>query len=325
MHPALSVVLFTALSGSGYGVLQLVGLLLAIEPGALDAVDALVLLALGAALATVGLLASLVHLGQPRRAWRAFSQWRSSWLSREGVAALAAYLPLTACAVLLWIGSHGPWLRVAAVLLVACAALTVYCTARIYTSLLPIPAWRHRLVLPGYLLFALLGGLLWFALVRALQAVPLEPLLAGLLLLLVANAVILKRAYWRAIDDAPLGVELDAATGLSGAHGMRPFEAPHTEANYLLREMGFVLARRHATRLRRLVLLLLAAAGSLGVASLLFDAAAFLWLVPALVAGQLGIIVERWLFFAQARHMVTVYYGSTGDAGRRSATAHAAN
>jgi sulfite dehydrogenase (quinone) subunit SoeC len=315
MHPALSVVLFTTLSGSGYGVLLLVGLLLAIEPGTLDAAAALLLLALGAVLATIGLLASLVHLGQPRRAWRAFSQWRSSWLSREGVAALAGYLPLVASAGLLWFESNGAWLRAAAALLAASALATVYCTARIYTSLVPIPAWRHRLVLPGYLLFALLGGLLWFLPVRAAHGMALEPLLLALVVLLAITAVLLKQAYWRAIDATPLGVDLASATGLSGAGGMRPFEAPHTEANYLLREMGYVLARRHATRLRGLVLLLLAGTALLVAASALVEGRASLGLLlPALAAGQLAILAERWLFFAQARHMVTVYYGSTGDA-----------
>jgi sulfite dehydrogenase (quinone) subunit SoeC len=321
MHPALSVVFFTALSGSGYGLLLVVGLLLAIEPGTLPPFDALVLLALGALLATIGLFASLVHLGQPQRAWRALTQWRSSWLSREGVAALFAYLPLSACAALLWLGWQGAMLRMTALLLALAALVTVYCTARIYTCLVPIPAWRHRLVLPGYLLFALLGGLVWLAPLRALQGAPLDPALVALIVLLALAGALLKHAYWRSIDASPLGVDLASATGLTGAQGMRAFEAPHTEANYLLREMGFVLARRHATRLRALVLWLLGATALLVAAATLLDAtAAIVLLLPALAAGQLSILAERWLFFAQARHMVTVYYGSTGDARRAGMT-----
>jgi sulfite dehydrogenase (quinone) subunit SoeC len=322
MHPALSVVFFTALSGSGYGLLLVVGLLLAIEPGTLSRFEALTLLAFGALLATIGLFASLVHLGQPQRAWRALSQWRSSWLSREGVAALFTYLPLAACAALLWLGWPGAALRISALLLGLAALVTVYCTARIYTSLIPIPAWRHRLVLPGYLLFALLGGLLWLAPLRAVQGAALDPALIALLVLLALAGALLKWAYWRAIDSSPLGVDLMSATGLSGAEGMRAFEAPHTEANYLLREMGFVLARRHAARLRTLVLLLLGTTALLLAITALVNGSttAGLLLLSALVAGQFAILAERWLFFAQARHMVTVYYGSTGAARRGGIT-----
>ncbi len=41
-----------------------------------------------------GLLSSTLHLGNPQRAWRALSQWRSSWLSREGVMAMLTFVPL---------------------------------------------------------------------------------------------------------------------------------------------------------------------------------------------------------------------------------------
>src|SRR5687768_16431581 len=97
MHPAFSVIFFTTASGAGFGLLFWLGLL-ALAGGLPPRAAALTLLALGAALAAAGLLSSLGHLGQPRRAWRAFSQWRSSWLSREGVFALATFVPA------LWLG-----------------------------------------------------------------------------------------------------------------------------------------------------------------------------------------------------------------------------
>ena len=93
MHPALSIIFFTTASGAGYGLLVLLGL-----GGAFGWLPAergfgLVGMGLSLGLITAGLLSSTFHLGHPERAWRALSQWRSSWLSREGVMAIATYAP----------------------------------------------------------------------------------------------------------------------------------------------------------------------------------------------------------------------------------------
>jgi DMSO reductase anchor subunit len=87
-------------------------------------------------------------------------------------------------------------------------------------------------------------------------------------------------------------------------------EPPHTETNYLLDEMGFRVARRHAAKLRRHVWLL----GFVGtvllsvLALLAADAWASLLALLAAVSGMAGVIIERWLFFAEATHTVTLYY-----------------
>src|SRR3546814_9410200 len=88
MKPAFSVIFFTTLSGAGYGMLFWLGLRYAWQPLPLSRDFALVLFALALALVSIGLLSSLLHLGRPARAWRALSQWHSSWLSREGVLAM---------------------------------------------------------------------------------------------------------------------------------------------------------------------------------------------------------------------------------------------
>src|SRR6188472_40678 len=93
MHPAYSVILFTTASGAGYGLLALLGLVgLNHGPASSFAFGATcMVIALG--LIALGLLSSTFHLGRPERAWRAFSQWRSSWLSREGVFSVFTFLP----------------------------------------------------------------------------------------------------------------------------------------------------------------------------------------------------------------------------------------
>ena len=88
MHPAPSVIIFTTLSGLGFGLLFFLGLGIPDVSGMI----ALTFFVIAFALACGGLLASAFHLGRPERAWRAFSQWKTSWLSREGLCAVAALL-----------------------------------------------------------------------------------------------------------------------------------------------------------------------------------------------------------------------------------------
>ena len=316
MHPAFSVIVFSALSGAGYGMLALVALAVLGEAAPVRAL--LWLLPLALVLVTVGLLSSLAHLGKPLRAWRAFSQWRTSWLSREGLAAVLTYPPAIALGAGLMVQALTPdpgvsasrgsvaLISIALIALIGAIA-TVVCTAMIYASLKPIPAWRHRLVLPGYLLFSLACGAGAMASAVALAGGEARGW-AALFALAALAAAALKWRYWRDIDGASLPFTRGDALGLPGRDAS-VFERPHTQGNYLTREMGFVLARRHAARLRMIALVLFGAAPLL--------AALLAWALPgsmpfalpaAALAALCGVLVERWLFFAQARHMVTLYY-----------------
>ena len=318
MHPAFSVIFFTTLSGAGYGLLAVVAW--SVLQQASPARALIFLLALALVMITVGLLSSLAHLGKPLRAWRAMSQWRSSWLSREGVMALLTYVPAVALGALLLPSVLAPTAETiapahifdiaACVAAIIGAVLTVVCTAMIYASLKPIPAWRHALVVPAYLLFAMLCG-------SALLAAGLTGLGAigdagGVLAMVITAAAIAtgatKLVYWRDIDRTPLTITRGDAVGLPGRE-ISVFERPHIEDNYLTREMGFVVARKHARTLRAIALVLFA------VLPLLL--AALAWLLPAsaivafplaALAALAGALVERWLFFAEARHLVTLYY-----------------
>ena len=306
MHPSFSVIFFTTFSGAGYGLWFWLGLMAATgQPLARTAT--LVALALGFVLVTAGLLSSTLHLGKPLRAWRAFSQWRSSWLSREGVAALLCYLPA------LWLAAasyQATDARAAGVVLALLSTVTVACTAMIYASLKPIPAWRHPLVLPVYLVFALFTGGLLVSAVFALSGWPLTNM-AGFAVMLGAGVLWrLKRRAWRDIDSMPLPATRNSALGLPENRKIAVFERPHTEANYLLREMGFVLARKHSKRLRIIATLLFALAPALLALPvyLLVHIDAGPWLLTASMAALAGTLVERWLFFAEAKHLVSLYY-----------------
>lgn len=306
MKPALSVIFFTVLSGAGYGLWCLLGLALA--AGTYPATDnVLVPLAFGFVLVTVGLLASTSHLGRPERAWRALTQWRSSWLSREGIAALVTYLPMLAVGWCAYTGDTGPAIRIAGAVLALCALATVWCTANIYRSLKTIRAWRTPLVLPLYLASALLSGGLWLWSWLVFAAGNLFTIWPSVLLMaLAALAALAKARYWRALDYLPAN-SAGHATGLEFRGSVRAFEGPATEESYLTREMAFVLARKHSRALRLIAGELAFALPILALALAHLLAAG--WLVPlAALVCIAGLFVERWLFFAEASHAVAAYF-----------------
>jgi DMSO reductase anchor subunit len=118
-----------------------------------------------------------------------------------------------------------------------------------------------------------------------------------------------KRATWRHNDRLDSPVTMNSATGLAGGQ-VRSIEWPHTEENYLLKEMGYRVARKHSQKLR--VLAQLFAFGLPLVATALALAhggVGKLASVVAVLAQAPGILVERWLFFAEATHTVRLYYG----------------
>jgi sulfite dehydrogenase (quinone) subunit SoeC len=305
MNPAYSVILFTTASGAGYGLLFLLGLVAMRHGVASSQAFALVSSGVALGLITIGLLSSTFHLGHPERAWRALSQWRSSWLSREGVAAVATY-PVALAFVAAWSGviDAPGWIAPLGFLTAVLCALTVVCTAMIYACLKTIPRWNTRYTLPIYLAFALATGaslLLLVALVFGrFQIFQVIVVLIGL-----ALVAVLKFFYWRHIDTAPAKFTMGDATGLG--EKVKQWEVPHTNMNFVQKEMGFVVARRHALKLRRLVFICLAFAAVMAVLALVANP----WFA-ALVApfAILAAVFERWLFFAEAQHVVGLYYGA---------------
>ncbi len=308
MNPAPSIVFFTVASGAGYGLLFWMGLLrpFGLVPGGAAFGAGAVGLAL--VLIMLGLLSSTAHLGRPERAWRALSQWRSSWLSREGVAAVATFAP----AGLFFIAVIGgkEWLAWWTGLLAAAgAAATVYCTGMIYASLKPIRQWHNPLTTPGYLLFGAFSGAVLLAMLAAFWGAAAVP--AAIAALLGACSFIFKRVYWTSIDAAPPVATMETATGLGFIGKVRTLEPPHTETNYLLREMAFRIARVHAARLRRIASLagFAAPAALLALALPMGGVPAGILAVLAALLALLGLLAERWLMFAEATHTVSLYYG----------------
>jgi DMSO reductase anchor subunit len=312
MHPAYSVILFTTASGAGYGLLVwlAVAALLATVPTEAP----LGLLGFGLAFALIigDLLSSTAHLGRPERAWRAFSQWRTSWLSREGVVAVATFVP----AGLLGIG----WVflehisgvfALAALAAIVCAVLTLYTTGMIYASLRTVPQWHQPLTAPIYIVLGLASG-------AALLNLGLHVLGRSgawsiwLALACLGLGLVLKVAYWKAIDGTGKQHTVEAATGLGQFGKVRVLEGAHAQPNFVMREMGYRIARAHSLTLRKWIIWCgFALPIALTLASLI--PSRFVGVAAALLtvaASAVGIVLERWLFFAEAEHVVRLYYGA---------------
>jgi DMSO reductase anchor subunit len=312
MHPALSIVLFTTAAGAGFGLIIVLGL--GAPLGYLPAGGwfAFVALAVATALAALGLFASVFHLGRPERAWRAFSQWRSSWLSREGVCAVATFVP-TAIFGIGWVffSATSGIAGLCAILGAALAAATIYCTGMIYHSLKPVHQWRNAWVVPGYFGLGLMSGLLVLDLLLRIWRRP-APGWTLVTVLAVAAGWVIKERYWLAVDTTAGPSTPASATALGRRGRVRLVEGPHTQDNYLLKEMGFQIARKHGRRLRwiaRLAGFVVPLAASV-IAGLVGHGPAIAAAGLAVASAALGLVVERWLFFAEARHTVTLYYGA---------------
>jgi DMSO reductase anchor subunit len=312
MHPALSIVFFTTASGAGFALLLLLGLgapLGFVPPSASFGFAAL---ALAVLLALAGLASSAFHLGRPERAWRAFSQWRSSWLSREGVFSVLTFLPAAMFGIgWVFFGTTRGLVGLCGILAAALAAMTIYCTGMIYASLRPIHQWHNPWVVPNYFALGLTSAfLLLNFLVRLWEQS--APGVAVSTVILVVVAWSLKEGYWRSIDTTSAPSTVASATLLGSRGKVRMLEPPHTEENYLLKEMGFAIARKHRLRLRGIVRLFAFALPALLTLLALAVGGVFGVVAAGLaVAGAgLGLVVERWLFFAEAKHTVTLYYGA---------------
>lgn len=245
MHPAYSVIAFTTVSGAGYGLVFWIAVLSAAGMLPVSGWACFSAIAIGLALAAAGLLASLFHLGRPERSLRAFSQWRSSWLSREGVVAVAAFAPAGVLALLL-LSADPAWIaKPMAMLAAAFAALTVYCTGMIYASLRTIRQWNLWLVPAAYLaISAATGGILLCFFLSVFGRVPAPAVWCAIAGLAIGAAI--KLRYWKAIDSTPGRYTAEAATGLSDFGEVRQLDPPHTAPNFVMREM--VTAWRGSTR-----------------------------------------------------------------------------
>ena len=289
MHPAPSIIFFTVFSGLGFGMLAFLGL----GKPDVSGFTAFIFFFIAYALAVGGLISSTFHLGNPQRALKAFSQWKTSWLSREGCLAVATLLVMGLYAIgVIFFNTR---IGLLGLLGAALAFCTVIGTSMIYGQIKTVPRWHHWTTPLIYIGYAMTGG--------ALMTGQLRIATAGLVTIGALQVV-----AWIIGDKrfAEEGSTIETATGLGTIGKVRMFEAPHSSKNYLMKEMVHVIGRKHARNLRIIGVLLVSL---IPWALLMFFPFNHFMALLAVLAHVAGALTTRWLFFAEAEHTVGLYYG----------------
>lgn len=288
MHPAPSVIIFTSLSGLGFGLMAWLGFGFPNVSG----ITAFVFFFIAYGLAVGGLLSSTFHLGTPKNAIKAFSQWRTSWLSREGVMSIISLLVMAIYALgIIFFNQRWQFFGWVGAIF---SLITIYTTSMIYGQMKTVPRWNMDLTPVLFLLYAIAGGAL-----LAAQVLP-----AALLLVVLT---IVQYFSWQIGDGAfkQAGHTIETATGLVDLGKVRLFESPHSSPNYLMKEMVHVVGRKHAQKLRMISIVLL---GMVPALILLVTPINHLFVGVAVLSHVIGLFTARWLFFAEAEHVVGLYY-----------------
>ncbi|MEH6577226.1 MAG: DmsC/YnfH family molybdoenzyme membrane anchor subunit [Amphritea sp.] len=305
MHPAFSVLVFTVMSGAGYGLTTL--MVLGHLSGLSQLQDSTVLLSGGVLsflLISVGLLSSTLHLANPKNAWRSFSRFKTSWLSREAVFAVLYYPFLLIYLAGIWMNGAeiGGVFLLAGIIAAVLAMVTLFCTSMIYASLKTIRQWNSSLTPVNYIALGLMSGSLLLATVQAVVSGDLSSALQQLALGLLVLGAVVKVIYLFWIGK-PAGSTINTATGFTQA-SVRLLDQGHSSNGFLNNEFGYTVAANKLVRLRLLMLVMAFVVPFL----LLLVSSSVLTVVAALLVVA-GLLVERWLFFAEARHVVRLFHG----------------
>ncbi len=309
MHPALSVILFTVLSGAGYGLFAITCIYHSLNQSeSLETQTVLLSCGLAVALITTGLISSTFHLANPKNAWRAFSRVRTSWLAREGLLAVLFYPIATLYILTVWkeIGGYN-WLVIISMIAALWSITTIFSTGMIYACLKTIRQWHNSLTPINYILLGtMMGGIIFLLIISLYQPVKTGMVVFSTYLIIAAGIAKVVYFFW---IGTPAGPTINTATSFTRSM-VRLLDVGHTAGTFLTDEFGYQVARLKLVAMRWLVLLF-----AFTVPILVFWIGAeymqeTIVFAIALASAFAGIFMERWLFFAEARHVVNLYHGA---------------
>ncbi len=289
MHPAPSIILFTVLSGFGFGLTSIVGLLQFLNQ--ISMVDIIIFSSMGLFFSAIGLISSFFHLANKKNAIKSMSQWQTSWLSREAISSI--FCLSIVVGNIGWIFVQNMYINEVGIILFLLSLITVFTTSMIYAQLKTVPSWNNMLTPTLFIFAALAGGSI------------LITDHASLVLLLIF--AVLQVLFWYIADRSFIDIETTVGTalGFSKNEDIRAFDAAHTNRNYLLNEMVYKVARKHAVKIRYISFF---AAFVLPMSLILIFPGNFSVSVLIIASHLVGIYFSRWLFFAEAKHSVSFYY-----------------
>ncbi len=322
MHPAFSVIFLTTLIGAGQG------LFLALYTGQLYSVfnvlptqNSQQFYALGSLLALIFLIAGLVssffHLGHPERAWRSAAMWRTSWLSRE-VIVLPAFIGTTAIYGLVHYFNLNPVLfsisgtfNVDVSLLIgaidtALAFLLFVCTGMIYACIKFLQEWASPLTVINYTLLGTASGFTLATLFATAIHSELVSFYAGWAIIITLMAFISRSISL--IRNTRIKYKSSLATAIGIRHSrIQQKSRGFMAGSFNTREYFHGASRLFMKNIKWLFILLVFVLPLLLLSMGLSQASITVFLL-AFVSQYIGLLVERWFFFAQANHPQNLYY-----------------
>jgi DMSO reductase anchor subunit len=322
MHPAFSVIFLTTLIGVGQG------LFLALYTGQLYSVvnvlpvqDSHSFYGLGSLLALAflagGLIASVFHLGRPERAWRSAAQWRTSWLSRE-VIVLPAFMGLTALYGLVHYFDLNPVLfsfsgeftvdlsLVIGGINTVLAFALFFCTGMIYACIKFLQEWATPLTVVNYVLFGGASGFMLAAAFAAWQGPELVEFYGGWAIVMTGIAFVTRSASL--VRNARLKRKSTMQSAIGIRHARIAQKAQGAMAgSFNTREFFHGASPRRYRSVKWIFLVLVFPVPVLLLAMGLASQSSGL-LLTAFGVQYVGLLAERWFFFAQANHPQNLYY-----------------
>ncbi len=316
MHPAFSVIFLTTLIGVGQGLFialnigQVYALASGLEPGhgfyAWGGFWVLSFLALG-------LIASVFHLGHPERAWRAVTQWRTSWLSREVIV-----LPLFMLVSFAYMLGHfdamsaTQSLTLGLVGIIVCFALFI-CTGMIYACLKFLREWATPLTVVNFILFGSASGFIFAAAYAGWSGQGELLNLFGKIGAWLTVGALISRG-WSLQRNAQLRAKPKSTTQTAtGIHHpkVRQTSMGLMGGSYNTREFFHGMKAMAVKRIKSFFMIMVFPVTlALLLAGITLDSSFFVTL--AFLAQYIGLIAERWYFFAQVNHPQNIYYQTVG-------------